>query len=124
MKSVTATLSNYLNNTKNIVSCDLYELQLANGNTYYYCDTDMDISYNGNIYKHNALLIERQNTKLNDRVVVDTMTVKISAGIIIFRGITFNVQRLYSVFYHIEFFCLCYINDNNIPLKTIKETLY
>ena len=75
MKSVTATLSNYLNNTINIVSCDLYELQLANGNTYYYCDTDMDISYNGNIYKHNALLLERQNTKLNDRVVVDTMTV-------------------------------------------------
>lgn len=80
MKSVTATLSNYLNNTKNITSCDLYELQLSNGNTYYYCDTDIDVTYNGNIYKHNALLLERQNTKLNDRVVVDTMTVRISAN--------------------------------------------
>ena len=80
MKTVSSDLENYLNRTKNFQSCDLYELQLANGNTYYYCNTNIDVTYNGNIYKHNALLLERQNTKLNDRVVVDTMTVKISAN--------------------------------------------
>lgn len=80
MKTVSTALSNYLNNTKNITSCDLYELQLANGNTYYYCDTDIDVTYNGNVYKHNALLLERKQTKINDRVVVDTMTITIGAN--------------------------------------------
>ena len=80
MKTVSVALANYLNNTKNLVSCDLYELQLANGNKYYFSNTDMDITYDGNVYKHDVMLIDRQNTKLNDRVVVDTMTVIIKAN--------------------------------------------
>lgn len=79
MKSVTKDLETYLNTIKNITSCDLYELVLADGNTYYYADTDMDIVYNGNTYRHNDLLIKRDQVKLNDRVVVDTMTITITA---------------------------------------------
>ena len=60
MKSVSATLSNYLNNTKNITSCDLYELQLANGNTYYYCDTDIDVTYNGTNNTYEVTRLEAQ----------------------------------------------------------------
>ena len=79
MKSVATTLGTHLNTKKNFVSCDLYELQLANGNKYFYTNCDQDITYEGNVYLHNALLIKRQQTKINDRVVVDTMAVTISA---------------------------------------------
>lgn len=79
MKSVAALLGTHLNTKKNFVSCDLYELQLANGNKYFYTNCDQDITYEGNVYLHNALLIKRQQTKINDRVVVDTMAVTISA---------------------------------------------
>lgn len=79
MKTVTEDLENYLNVTKNMTSCDLYELTLFGGNTYYYADTDMDIVYDGHEYKHNALLIKRNQIKLNSSVVVDTMTVTIYA---------------------------------------------
>ena len=80
MKTVSTALANYLNNTKNMASCDLYELQLANGNKYYYTDTDIDVTYNGNIYRHNKLLLDRQKTQINDRVVVNTLSVKIGAN--------------------------------------------
>lgn len=80
MKTVTKDLETYLNTAKNMTSCDLYELRLFNGNIYYYADTDMDIVYDGHVYQHNALLIKRNQIKLNSSVVVDTMTVTIYAN--------------------------------------------
>ena len=80
MKTVTKNLETYLNTAKNMTSCDLYELRLFNGTTYYYADTDMDIVYDGHVYQHNALLIKRNQIKLNSNVVVDTMTVTIYAN--------------------------------------------
>lgn len=80
MKTVTKDLETYLNTAKNMTFCDLYELRLFNGNTYYYADTDMDIVYDGHVYQHNALLIKRNQIKLNSNVVVDTMTVTIYAN--------------------------------------------
>lgn len=80
MKTVTKDLETYLNTAKNMTSCDLYELRLFNGNTYYYADTDMDIVYDGHVYQHNALLVKRNQIKLNSSVVVDTMIVTIYAN--------------------------------------------
>ena len=77
MKTVEPALQNYLNTEKNFISCDLFELVLANGNTYYYADSDCDISYNNHIYKHDALLIKRQQIKLQGQVTVDTLGVTI-----------------------------------------------
>lgn len=79
MKSVSKDLETYLNTAKNMTSCDLYELTLYNGTRYYYADTDMDISYDGHIYRHDMLLIKRNQIKLNSSVVVDTMTITINA---------------------------------------------
>ncbi|MDU7217229.1 MAG: DUF2163 domain-containing protein [Dialister sp.] len=79
MKKVDAALEKYLNREKQITSCDLYELVLFNGNKYYYADTDIDITCDGKTYKHNALMIKRQQVNLHSRVVVDTMTVTIHA---------------------------------------------
>lgn len=80
MKSVDAGLTAYLNTQKNIQSCDLYEIILANGNHYYYTDADIDITYGGTVYKHNALLFKRQQIKLNSTLTVDTLTVTIYAS--------------------------------------------
>lgn len=79
MKTVNKSLETYLETEKKITSCDLYELVLDNGNKYYYADTDIDISFGGHTYLHNALLIKRQQVKIHDRVVVDTMTVTVQA---------------------------------------------
>ena len=81
MKTVNKSLETYLETEKKITSCDLYELVLDNGNKYYYADTDIDISFGGHTYLHNALLIKRQQVKIHDRVVVDTMTVTVQADI-------------------------------------------
>ena len=80
MKQVNSSLETHLNTAKNLMSCDLYDLVLFNGNRYRWADTDKDIVYNGQVYEHDALLIKRQQVKLNDRVVVDSMSVTINAN--------------------------------------------
>lgn len=79
MKVVSEALATYLNNEKNMISCDLFELWLADGGRYYYTDADKSITYDGKTYRHDRLLIKRQQVKLHDSVVVDTMTVTIYA---------------------------------------------
>ena len=80
MKDVSDALAAYLNTQKNMMSCDLYELRLAGGHRYFYTDTDQDIKYGGNTYRHDAMMLKRQQVKLNDSVVVDTMNITIYAG--------------------------------------------
>ncbi len=77
MKTVTQALETHLNTEKSFTSCDLFELRLANGNTYYYADTDCDVTWDGRTYLHDALLIKRQQIKLQSQVAVDTLTVTI-----------------------------------------------
>ena len=81
MKQVADALSNYLNTKKELLSNDLYTLTLYSGTTYYYTDADHDITWNGNTYLHDALLLQRQQTKLNNVVSVDSMTVSIYATV-------------------------------------------
>ncbi len=77
MKDVTKDLASYLSTVKSLTSCDLYDLVLDSGNTYRYCDTDQDITYNGSIYRYNALLLSRQQIKTNPSISVDSMTVTV-----------------------------------------------
>ena len=79
MKTVSDELTAYLNQEKNMVSCDLFVLQLADGTMYYFTNADCNIVYGGNTYRHDQLLIKRQQVKLHDTVVVDTMTIAIYA---------------------------------------------
>lgn len=81
MKSVEESLSDYLNTQKEMVSCDLFELALFTGEKYYYTNSDHDITYGGNTYRHDALLIKREQTKINNVVSVDTMTINIYATV-------------------------------------------
>lgn len=77
MKAVEKALETYLNQEKMIQSCDLYQLTLANGNTSYYTDADINITYNGHLYRHDVLMWKRDQIKLNSQVSVDSLTVTI-----------------------------------------------
>ena len=77
MKDVTADLATHLNTEKTFLSCDLFELVLANGNTYRYADTDCDIVIGNLIYRHDALLIQRQQISIQGQVTVDALEVTI-----------------------------------------------
>ena len=79
MKDVGTGLENYLNTEKHMTSCDLFVLHLANGTKYYYTNADTNVVYGGNTYRHDQLLIKRQQVKLNATVVVDTMTITVYA---------------------------------------------
>lgn len=79
MKMVTDALSDYLNTKKELLSNDLYTLTLYTGESYYYTDADHDIAWNGHTYLHNALMLKRQQTKLNNVISVDSMTVSVYA---------------------------------------------
>ena len=72
MKDVSEELAQHLNTEKNFTSADLFELVLANGNTYRYTNADCDIVLNNHTYRHDALLIRRQS-----KVTVDTLGVTI-----------------------------------------------
>jgi len=80
MKKVSESLSNYLNREKHMISCDLIELHLANGEIYYYTDADKDVEFDNKMYLHNNLLFKRQQTKINNQLVVDTMAVTVYAN--------------------------------------------
>lgn len=80
MKEVNEVLRNHLNNDKYFMSCDLYELRLRSGVTYYWADSDADVSYNGQIYKSDGPIIVRDKIATNSTVSVDKMTVSISTN--------------------------------------------
>ena len=82
MKTVTQELATHLNTEKNFTSCDLYELVLANGNAYYYADTDCDVTWDGRTYQHNALLLKRQQIKLQSQVTVDSFMAAAHGGVL------------------------------------------
>ena len=79
MKSVENALSDYLNTQKEMVSCDLYTLTLFDGAVHYYTDADCDIVYDGHTYLHDAFRIKREQTKINNVISVDSMTISIYA---------------------------------------------
>lgn len=81
MKSVTDALASYLNTEKEMNVCDLYTLTLYDGTAYYYTDADKDITYNGHTYLHDALLLKREQTKINNVISADSMTVSIYATV-------------------------------------------
>ena len=81
MKTVTDALAAYLNTKKEMVVCDLYTMTLYDGTAYYYADADHDVTYNGHTYLHNALILKREQTKINNVISVDSMTVSIYATV-------------------------------------------
>ena len=73
MKQVSEALSVHLSNSQTFVSCDLYELRLKSGISYYWADTDIDVSYGGPI-------IVREKISTTSTVSVDKLNVTITAN--------------------------------------------
>lgn len=74
MKNVPQNLIEHLNTVKNFTACDLYELRLFSGEVFYFAGADYNVTYDGRNYKTGPL-IKRQKVKLNDCVVVDSMSI-------------------------------------------------
>lgn len=79
MKIINDRLNDYLNNKKQFICCDLYRLKMYSGNNFLFTDADIDITYDGSVYRHDVLLLKRQQTKLHNSLVVDNMTVSVKA---------------------------------------------
>ena len=79
MKNVPQNLIDHLNQEKNFTACDLYELEQFTGAKYYYSGADYPVNYDGKLYSVGPIF-SREKVKLNDRVVVDSMTVTLYAG--------------------------------------------
>lgn len=92
MKTISSDLQNHLNNNNQFVVADLYTISLLQtawddgtstlATTYvnlYYTSYDIDITYDGNIYLANKIVIEREMMRLVMGVEVDPLRLKISA---------------------------------------------
>lgn len=80
MKEVGQILSNHLSTSQSFLSCDLYELKLKSGISYYWADTDADVNYGGHTYKGDGPIITREKISTNSTVSVDKLNVTITAN--------------------------------------------
>lgn len=80
MKKVGQILSNHLSTSQSFLSCDLYELKLKSGISYYWADTDADVNYGGHTYKGDGPIITREKISTNSTVSVDKLSVTITAN--------------------------------------------
>ena len=80
MKEVGQILSNHLSTSQSFLSCDLYELKLKSGISYYWADTDADVNYGGHTYKGDGPIITREKIATNSAVSVDKLNVTITAS--------------------------------------------
>lgn len=80
MKEVGQILSNHLSTSQSFLSCDLYELRLKSGISYYWADTDADVNYGGHTYKGDGPIITREKISTNSTVSVDKLSVTITAN--------------------------------------------
>jgi uncharacterized phage protein (TIGR02218 family) len=80
MKEVGQILSNHLSTSQSFLSCDLYELKLKSGISYYWADTDADVNYGGHTYKGDGPIITREKISTNSTVSVDKLSVTITAN--------------------------------------------
>ena len=80
MKEVGQILSNHLSTSQSFLSCDLYELKLKSGISYYWADSDVDVNYGGHTYKGDGPIITREKIATNSTVSVDKLSVTITAN--------------------------------------------
>jgi len=65
MKEVSEVLRNHLNTEKHFNSCDLYELRLKSGVSYYWSESEASVSYDSKIYKGDGPIIVRDKIATN-----------------------------------------------------------
>lgn len=79
MKNCTQELAEHLNNDNEFICCDLFKLTLNDGSVYRIADADKDIAFNGQLYKSNKFILQREQIKTAGAPSVETLTVTIYA---------------------------------------------
>ena len=77
MKQISNTLIQYMTEERSFLCCDLFDITLTNGNSYYIADFDVDVTYNNKTYRHDLFLMMRDQTKIVGEPTVDTLSVTI-----------------------------------------------
>lgn len=77
MKAVSQAIAEYLNTHNNFHCCDLYQIVLSNGSTYYIADYDEDVTTGGRTWQH-KMIVQRGQVKTIGEPNVDSMQVTIS----------------------------------------------
>ena len=75
MKQAGEALTQHLNTAKSFRSCDLYALRLQSGMSYYWTDTDSNVSHGGHVYRADGPVITRNKTSTHSDVAVDKLSV-------------------------------------------------
>lgn len=75
MKEMTQELKQHLMQSRNYISCLLYDLHLVNEDSYYFCEFDQDVFYHGKKYKHDMNIATATNTEINSSLTVDKMSI-------------------------------------------------
>ena len=77
MKQISDTLIDYMIEERSFLCCDLFDITLTNGNSYYVADFDVDVTYDNKTYRHDLFLMMRDQTKIVGEPTVDTLSVTI-----------------------------------------------
>ncbi len=75
MKTANNALISLLGSNDQFLMCDIFTFSLNSGDEYRWTTADIDITYNGNLYKSGSSLIQRNNIKNVVGVVVDALNV-------------------------------------------------
>lgn len=78
MRSANPALISLLNSSQQFIFCDLYEITLANSTKLRYSTLDVDVTYKGNVYLANAVILDRGRTRAVIGVEVDTLEVEVN----------------------------------------------
>lgn len=79
MRNCNEALERVLKTERNFNCCDLFVLALKDGTVIRIADYDIDITYKNEIYRHDTLIVKRDQTKQSGSPTVDNLTVTIYA---------------------------------------------
>ncbi len=79
MRAASPELIAFLNSGHSFRMVDLYDFQLQGGDTEYYSGGDFSLEFEGNFYRHDSVIIEREGTRTVIGTEVDTLDMQVTA---------------------------------------------
>lgn len=72
---ISEKLKEHIENHSELEYTDIYKLELANGNVYYFTSYDADVELDGIVYDHKTFRIKRESIKMQGEPSVDSLSV-------------------------------------------------
>ena len=79
MKQCTTELAAYLNTHQEYKACNLFAINLADGNVIYTTDFDKDVVFENHVFRHDLFIMKREQAKTSGTPEVDTTTLTLYA---------------------------------------------